>query len=39
LSGTVRALVANMVTGVTKGFREEITLVGSDIARRPRAIS
>ena len=28
LSGTVRALVANMVTGVTKGFERKLTLVG-----------
>jgi large subunit ribosomal protein L6 len=28
LSGTVRALVANMVTGVTKGFQKKLTLVG-----------
>jgi large subunit ribosomal protein L6 len=28
LSGTVRALVANMVTGVTKGFEKKLNLVG-----------
>ena len=28
LSGTMRALVANMVTGVTKGFEKTLTLVG-----------
>ena len=28
LSGTVRALVANMVTGVTKGFEKKLALVG-----------
>ena len=28
LSGTVRALVANMVTGVTKGFEKRLALVG-----------
>jgi large subunit ribosomal protein L6 len=28
LSGTVRALVANMVTGVTKGFERRLALVG-----------
>ena len=28
LAGTVRALVANMVTGVTKGFERKLTLVG-----------
>lgn len=28
LSGTTRALVANMVTGVTKGFEKRLTLVG-----------
>lgn len=28
LSGTLRALVANMVTGVTKGFEKRLTLVG-----------
>ena len=28
LSGTVRALVANMVTGVTQGFEKRLTLVG-----------
>lgn len=28
LSGTVRALVANMVAGVSKGFEKKLTLVG-----------
>ena len=28
MSGTMRALVANMVTGVTKGFEKKLTLVG-----------
>jgi len=28
MSGTVRALVANMVVGVTKGFEKRLTLVG-----------
>jgi large subunit ribosomal protein L6 len=28
LSGTMRALVANMVTGVTKGFERKLNLVG-----------
>lgn len=28
MSGTTRALVANMVTGVTKGFERRLTLVG-----------
>jgi large subunit ribosomal protein L6 len=28
MSGTVRALMANMVTGVTKGFERKLTLVG-----------
>ena len=28
LSGTVRAIVANMVTGVSKGFERKLTLVG-----------
>ena len=28
LSGTTRALIANMVTGVTKGFERKLTLVG-----------
>jgi large subunit ribosomal protein L6 len=28
LSGTYRALVANMVSGVTKGFEKKLTLVG-----------
>lgn len=28
LSGTVRAIVANMVTGVSKGFERRLTLVG-----------
>ena len=28
LSGTTRALLANMVTGVTKGFEKKLTLVG-----------
>lgn len=28
MSGTIRALVANMVTGVSKGFERKLTLVG-----------
>ena len=28
MSGTMRALVANMVHGVTKGFEKKLTLVG-----------
>jgi large subunit ribosomal protein L6 len=28
MSGTMRALVANMVTGVTKGFERKLSLVG-----------
>ena len=28
MSGTLRALVANMVQGVTKGFERKLTLVG-----------
>ncbi|MDH4175221.1 MAG: 50S ribosomal protein L6, partial [Betaproteobacteria bacterium] len=28
MSGTLRALVANMVTGVTKGFEKKLALVG-----------
>jgi large subunit ribosomal protein L6 len=28
MSGTLRALVNNMVTGVTKGFERKLTLVG-----------
>src|SRR5690606_30892937 len=28
MSGTLRALVANMVTGVSKGFERKLTLVG-----------
>ena len=28
MSGTLRALIANMVTGVTKGFERKLTLVG-----------
>ena len=28
MSGTMRALVANMVNGVTKGFEKKLTLVG-----------
>jgi large subunit ribosomal protein L6 len=28
MSGTVRALVANMVRGVTKGYEKKLTLVG-----------
>ena len=28
LSGTIRAIVANMVTGVSKGFERKLTLVG-----------
>lgn len=29
MSGTTRALLANMVTGVTKGFEKKLTLVGT----------
>jgi large subunit ribosomal protein L6 len=29
MSGTLRALLANMVTGVTKGFERRLTLVGT----------
>ena len=29
MSGTMRALLANMVTGVTKGFEKRLTLVGT----------
>jgi large subunit ribosomal protein L6 len=28
MSGTLRALIANMVTGVSKGFEKRLTLVG-----------
>ena len=28
MSGTLRALLANMVVGVTKGFERKLTLVG-----------
>ena len=28
MSGTMRALLANMVQGVTKGFEKKLTLVG-----------
>jgi large subunit ribosomal protein L6 len=28
MTGTLRALIANMVTGVTKGFERKLTLVG-----------
>jgi len=28
MSGTMRALISNMVTGVTKGFEKKLTLVG-----------
>jgi large subunit ribosomal protein L6 len=28
MSGTVRALLANMITGVTKGFERKLTLIG-----------
>ena len=28
MSGTMRALVANMVTGVTKGYEKKLSLVG-----------
>ena len=28
MSGTLRAIIANMVTGVTKGFEKRLTLVG-----------
>ena len=44
MSGTMRALVANMVTGVTKGFERKLTLVGVgylqfkfEIAQGPQA--
>ena len=33
MSGTLRALVANMVTGVTRGFEKKLTLVGVEIGR------
>lgn len=29
MSGTFRALIANMVTGVTKGFEKKLTLIGT----------
>ncbi|MFT3801310.1 MAG: 50S ribosomal protein L6 [Burkholderiaceae bacterium] len=29
MSGTFRALIANMVTGVTKGFERKLTLIGT----------
>ena len=28
MSGTIRALLANMITGVTKGFERKLTLIG-----------
>ena len=40
MSGTMRALVANMVGGVTKGFEKKLTLVGVGFrahARRARS--
>jgi large subunit ribosomal protein L6 len=33
MSGTMRALLANMVTGVTKGFEKKLTLVGRGLSR------
>ena len=39
MSGTLRALLANMVQGVTKGFERKLTLSGWAIAPRPRATS
>jgi large subunit ribosomal protein L6 len=37
MSGTVRALLANMVNGVSKGFEKKLSLVGVGFAPRPRA--
>ena len=34
MSGTMRALVANMVDGVSKGFEKKLTLVGVGFLRR-----
>ena len=35
MSGTMRALVANMVSGVTKGFEKKLNLVGVGYRARP----
>jgi len=39
MSGTMRALVANMVNGVSKGFEKKLTLVGVGFRPRPKARS
>ena len=39
MSGTLRALVANMVNGVTKGFERKLTLVGVGYRAQARATS
>ena len=39
MSGTMRALVANMVDGVSKGFEKKLTLVGVGFRARRRAPS
>jgi large subunit ribosomal protein L6 len=39
MSGTMRALVANMVNGVSKGFEKKLNLVGVGFVPRPRAES
>ena len=39
MHGTLRALVANMVKGVTKGFEKKLTLVGVGYRAQARATS
>ena len=39
MSGTMRALVANMVGGVTKGFEKRLALVGVGFRAARRAAS
>jgi large subunit ribosomal protein L6 len=39
MSGTMRALVANMVAGVSKGFERKLNLVGVGFGPRPKARS
>jgi large subunit ribosomal protein L6 len=39
MSGTMRALVANMVNGVSKGFEKKLNLVGVGFRAQARAES
>jgi ribosomal protein L6P/L9E len=39
MSGTMRALVNNMVTGVSKGFERKLTWLAWVIVPRPKATS